>query len=638
MGTGKAASRIPFRERLTVRLTGAVVLVLLGIGVPFLLIFQRLLRTQQIEVMTETTTSLSRVVVDGLRSSMLAGQPHLLDEVVRNLAERPEIERAILLNHQGRVSVSSDPEFEGAVLDRSQDRTCQACHSEGGETPRSRTIVTDEAGRRQFRSMTLIPNQPACHRCHDPASSSNGILLMDLAMVGPDRRVLANIGTTVILGAAMALLTVLTLVILLRRMVHAPLEAVVTTGRAIVDGDLESRARVDQPGEFGVLASQVNKMTDHLAKSLATVDMQRRELQETLESVDDEIVVLDRDQRVVAANKAFRERCRDPHQDHAGRHCRDVTGSQWPCSTQETAGCPVHRVFTTGRSHRAIFSQTEADGKERVIEIHASPLRGPEGIVDRAVEVRRDISERRNMEAMLSQSERLASLGLLASGISHEINNPLGSILTSVEGLRRRIASEPEVLLQAPGAVEEALIRIGQQVQRGRQITDRLLKMARPKGSQRVLIDVNSVVEDTVGILSHDMQRSHVTCRLALADKLPPLPGDESSFRQLMMNLSLNAVQSMASGGELSIATITRDHAVQIEVKDRGCGIPPEHLRRIYEPFFSTKPSGKGTGLGLFITHRIVDEWGGTIHAESTVGKGTSFRVVLPFRESGGAR
>jgi len=627
---------IPLRDRLTVRLTLGVVLVLLLIGTPFFLAFQRLLRGHQLDALAEGTTALSRVVVDHLRSAMLAGQPHLLDAAVRRISEQADVERVLLLDHRGRVRISSDPAYAGLTLDRERDATCRVCHRPDGRPPTSRTAVTSEGGRRVFRAMSAIPNEPRCHACHDAAAATNGILVMDLALRAADQRLTAEVGGTLALGTVMAVLTIAVLVLLLRGMVHGPLRAVVTTSQRIAQGDLDARAPVTAAGEFGLLASQVNRMTDHLARSLRTVETQRHELQAILDSVDDEIVVLDREQRVVAANKAFRLGGSRPEQDVTGRLCREASGSRWPCAEDQPGGCPVQRVFRTGRLHKGIVSRIDADGREHVIEIHASPLLGADGAVVQAVEVRRDISERRQMEAILAHSEHLSSLGLLATGLSHEINNPLGAIATSVEGLRRRLTSEPGLAPEAAGDFERVLLRIGQEVQRGRAITHRLLKVARPPGITRSLVDVNHVVEDTLAILAYDIKRSRIVTSLELGSNLPPLRGDESRLGQVLMNVTLNAIQAMgAGGGRLRIATSAEDGAIRIEVEDTGCGIPPHLLKRVYEPFFTTKPVGKGTGLGLFITHRIVIEMGGSVGIRSQPGQGTWLSVRLPVGDGG---
>jgi PAS domain S-box-containing protein len=625
---------IPARHRLTIRLTGGVLAALLLIGVPFLLMFHRLQRKRELDRLTEASERLSRVLVDGLRSAMLAGRPHVLDQAIRNLARQPEIERVLLLDHAGRVRVASERTEEGRVIERDREATCRVCHGGGRASPASSTAVTWDGGRRVFRAMSVIHNEPECHGCHAPASTVNGILLTDLALTGADRRFFADIGGTVALGTVMLVLTVAVLVLLLDRTVHRPLRTVVSTSRRIVDGDLDARVQAGGSGEFALLASQLNRMTDHLARSLRTVEAQRRELQAILDATDDEIVVLDRARRVVAANRAYKDRPERARVEVVGRLCSETPA---PCPENEPGGCPVRQVLETGRHHRGVAVYVDPEGKERVIEIHGSPLRDRDGVITHAVEVRRDISERRQMEATLAHSERLVSLGLLASGLSHEINNPLGAIAACVDGLRRRLTPAPGEALPTERELERVLARIAGEVERGRQITHRLLKVSRPSSGARTLVDVNRVIEDVLLILAHQVKQDGVRARLELGSRLPPLWTDEPRLGQVLMNLVLNALQAMdGRGGELRITTAPEEEGVRIEVADTGSGIAPEHLRRIYEPFFTTKPPGRGTGLGLFITHQIVTAMGGRIEARSEVDRGTMMTVRFP-RARGGA-
>jgi two-component system NtrC family sensor kinase len=187
-----------------------------------------------------------------------------------------------------------------------------------------------------------------------------------------------------------------------------------------------------------------------------------------------------------------------------------------------------------------------------------------------------------------------------------------------------------------PEELGPTLRRIAQQVQRGRTITDRFLKVARPGTRSRTLVDVNLVVQDTLAFLSHHAERCGIETRLELSEGMPPLRGDESVLGQVVMNLMLNAIQAMSdNGGTLRIATASVNGAVTLEVEDTGCGMTEETLKRIYEPFFTTKPTGKGTGLGLFVTHRIVSEWNGRIQVRSDPGRGTLFLVRIPIAGRG---
>jgi methyl-accepting chemotaxis protein len=394
---------------LTIRLTAAVIAALLIIGSPFLLAFHTLRRTQQLEALTAATSGLSLVVVDGLRSAMLAGEPHLLDDVVRRIANQEQVDRVMLLDHRSELRLSSGETGEGQILARETDPTCAVCHQPGVDSPASRTVVARSRGRRVLRSMTTIPNEPECHGCHDSASPINGVLVMDFALVETDHRFFGDIGRTLILGAVMVVVTIAVLVWLLRRMVHRPLQSVVSASQRIVGGDLDAQAIVPGAGEFAELASQVNRMTAHLSHSLRTVETQRGELQTILDAIDDEVLVIDSEQRVVTANQAFRRDFGQSDIESMGWSCCEATNAGAIGADESGRECPVQRVFETGRLQKGIMSQIQSDGQERVIEIHASPLRRADGVVDRVVEVRRDISERRQMEAVVANSERLST-------------------------------------------------------------------------------------------------------------------------------------------------------------------------------------------------------------------------------------
>jgi len=609
---------VPLRHRLTVRLTAWVTLVLLLIGTPFLLAFHRLVRGQEMAVLAESATRTSRFLVEGLRAAMLSGHPKLLDGAVLQVADRPDVRRVTLLDHEGHVRISSDPQWAGRAFEKGRDETCRACHDSEGTPPPGRTVVFEEGSSRFFRTVTAIHNQPVCHECHDAQAAVNGILLVDLPLTATDERFFAGIGSTLALAAVMVVVTIAGLVLLLNRLVHAPLRAVIDSSRRVAGGELDARTEVETSGEFAVLASHVNRMTDHLARSLQTVETQHRDLQEILDAVDDEIVVLDRERRIVAANAAFRARSGEPGEALEGRPCREASTPEWPCGEASEEDCPVRRVFGSDRLHKGIVTERRPAGDERTIEIHASPIRDADGVVTHAVEVRRDISERRQLEASVAHSEHLAALGLLASGLSHEINNPLGAIATSVEGLRRRVVEEGPGADGTPSLVE-TLGRIEGEIERCRGITHRLLRVARPSTSARGVVDVNQVVHDIVAIQSHHADRSGIVTELLLGERIPCYVGDASRLAQVLMNVTMNAIQAMEHGGKLRIVTEAAEGTVRIEIRDTGPGIPADLQKRIFEPFFTTKPVGKGTGLGLFITHRIVTDLGGRVTVRSRV-------------------
>ena len=594
---------------LSAKLTLGLVLGLACVGIPFFLSFYHFHRNQLLEGLKSSTSSLSQLVVGSLQSAMLRETPHILQEEVTRLSQRSGVERIMILDKNGTVRISSDEQMLGTRFNRDRDPTCLVCHRFTVPERQSTTVAESPSGR-VFRNMNLIVNEARCHRCHDPEESVNGILIMDLSMAGTERQLTASIRHMLIMAGVMVVLTIVVLWFLMKKLILKRLKRFMEATGLIREGRLEQSVPVDSLDEIGRLAESFNVMTGSLRDSFEELKHQRQFLENVIDTIRDEIVVFDKESNVVTANQAARDR--------------------WLHEGGDADSSLARETFTMGHPGKRLEVTPTSAGGERHLEIHTYPRRNEEGTVFQVIQVARDISERKYLEAHLSHSERLASLGLLASGFSHEINNPLGAIATCVEGLRRRLASQGAV---SADWAQETLSRISNQIDRARRITTRLLNMARPPGKTRSLIDVNRVVEDTLAVLSYDLKRGGVIANKQLSPEIPPLCDDESRLSQILMNLTLNSIQAMANGGGfLRVATAADDGTIRIEVEDTGEGIPRENLRKIYEPFFTTKPVGKGTGLGLFITHRLVAEMEGTIEVRSQPGEGSLFTIHLPSR------
>jgi two-component system NtrC family sensor kinase len=228
------------------------------------------------------------------------------------------------------------------------------------------------------------------------------------------------------------------------------------------------------------------------------------------------------------------------------------------------------------------------------------------------------------MQARMAQSERLASLGMLAAGVAHEVNNPLGGILAltclTVEDMR---ASDPN---------RENLEEVIRQTERCRDIVKGLLEFSRQSKSNTELIDLNRVLEDTLSLVAKQALFFNIAVERDLDPKLPAVMADRAQFQQVFMNILMNAVQAMDERGVIALAS-RRDAAgkcVEVSLSDTGHGIPPEQINRIFDPFFTTKASGRGTGLGLSIAYGIVTTHGGTISVRSELGKGSVFTIRMP--------
>jgi two-component system NtrC family sensor kinase len=232
-------------------------------------------------------------------------------------------------------------------------------------------------------------------------------------------------------------------------------------------------------------------------------------------------------------------------------------------------------------------------------------------------------------EAEAVRGEKLASVGLLAAGIAHELNNPLTGILTFTSLLRRSLPDG------SPDA--EDLDLVIRETKRCAAIIRRLLDFAREKAPEKKFADLNRLIEDTVHIVEQPAQLQDIEIRLELDRSLPEVWMDPSMIEQVVMNMLVNAQHAISEKGRITLRTRRADPAagaapmVEIAIADTGCGIPEKNLQRIFDPFFTSKEVGKGTGLGLSVSHGIVEAHGGRIEVESRVGEGSTFRVLLPL-------
>ncbi len=228
------------------------------------------------------------------------------------------------------------------------------------------------------------------------------------------------------------------------------------------------------------------------------------------------------------------------------------------------------------------------------------------------------------MQARVAQSERLASLGMLAAGVAHEVNNPLGGILAltalTVEDMPK---DDPN---------RENLDEVIRQTQRCRDIVRRLLEFSRQSKGNTELVDLNTVLQDTMALLGKQALFFNIDIVWNPDPELPRVTADRSQFQQVFLNILMNAAQAMNERGTITIETRHNagEHYIEASISDTGHGIPPEQIDRIFDPFFTTKESGQGTGLGLSIAYGIVTRHRGTISVQSEVGKGSTFRIRMP--------
>ena len=296
----------------------------------------------------------------------------------------------------------------------------------------------------------------------------------------------------------------------------------------------------------------------------------------------------------------------------------------------------ARELLGQGTAYNLEYRILQPDGTIRWIEEHGYPVRGPVGQVERIVGVALDITERKQLEEQLQQSQKIDAIGQLAGGIAHDFSN----VLTVINGYSNLLLDNHEL----PPAVAESLKHIYVAGGRAANLTRQLLIFSRKSYAQHQPVDLNELIEVVTTMLKR-MIGEHIRLELDLAHPLPRTLGDTSMIEQVLMNLVVNARDAMPKGGSLVVSTGSCETSasdclrnplaqpgahVWLSVQDTGCGIPPDVLPRIFEPFFTTKAEGKGTGLGLANVLSIAKQHQGWVEAESEVGVGTLFRVFLP--------
>jgi len=237
---------------------------------------------------------------------------------------------------------------------------------------------------------------------------------------------------------------------------------------------------------------------------------------------------------------------------------------------------------------------------------------------------------RKKIEQQMVSCERLASLGTLAAGVAHEINNPL-AIIKEATGWMKLILNKQEAAGMARKEdLEKALGKIENSVERVRRITHQLLGFVRKEESALSEVDLAALVEEAVAMVAQEASHKDIEISQQVDPSAEKLWSDPYQLRQVLLNLLTNSVHATDRGGRISVTVENRGEEIAMTVKDTGKGIPKENLERIFEPFFSTKPPGQGTGLGLFVSRGIVEKLCGRIEVESQLGKGSSFCVILP--------
>jgi PAS domain S-box-containing protein len=343
-----------------------------------------------------------------------------------------------------------------------------------------------------------------------------------------------------------------------------------------------------------------------------------QEWRTTFDSITDLISIHDKDNRLLRVNKAVADLLKTTPKELLGRYCHEAMhGTKEP-----PVNCPHLQTMITGKP---AVAEIYSPNLEIFFHESTSPLFNEKGEVIGTVMVARDVTKQKRMEEQLIVTDRLASIGELSSGIAHELNNPL----TSVIGFSQLLMEG-----NVPDDMKENLATIYSEAQRAAVIVKNLLTFARKHAPVKQLTQINLVIEGVLRLRSYEEKVNNIEVEKNLANNLPEIMIDSFQMQQVFLNIIVNAEFAMLEAhnrGKLIITTEKLEGIIKIAFTDDGPGITKENMKRIFDPFFTTKEVGKGTGLGLSICHGIVIEHGGQIYVKSEYGQGATFIVELPL-------
>lgn len=373
--------------------------------------------------------------------------------------------------------------------------------------------------------------------------------------------------------------------------------------------DITDRKRLERQ-----LASYREELEAKVRERTREIEETKQYLENLLENANDVIYTLDTEQNFTYVNSKI---------EAWGYRKDDLIGRPYlSLLSKRHRGRRLKSTLDIGAKQVYEVEVVTRTGEARTAMVSVSPLHGVDGEILGVLGIARDMTETKKLEQQIRNSEKLASVGKLAAGVAHEINNPLGGILNCLYNLGKGTIS--------PARREEYLASMEDGLRRVQKIVRQLLDFSQQHQPEFSLTDINQVIERVLVLTNHLFAPNRIVLETALGASLPPLMIDRHMIEQVLMNLILNAVQAMKGGGVLAIRTAVEEGVCVVTIRDTGSGIAPSVLPKIFDPFFTTKKEGEGTGLGLSVSLGIVERHGGKILVESEVGKGTIFTLCLP--------
>lgn len=345
----------------------------------------------------------------------------------------------------------------------------------------------------------------------------------------------------------------------------------------------------------------------------------RNTLRALFDSMPAAFYIVDRKYKLMAINLSCAQRTGKPPKHLVGRQCYEALYQRSePCPS-----CRISETLYTGQSTTRNERRWGQEEDPTEWEISTYPIFDETEQVVQAILLEQDVTEKRRLEGIIAQSEKLAAVGQLAAGVAHEINNPLTAIIANAQILQRELPLDDEM--------QESVDLIARAGARASQVVRNLLDLARKEQYNLADTDVNETIQRALDLVQHELVSRSIDLTFEPGADLPLVKASHDHLQGVWLNLLLNAIDAMdGAPGRIQVTTRRVGSEIRATVADSGKGMPPERISRIFEPFYTTKAPGRGTGLGLSVVHRTVKQHGGHILVDSKLGTGTEFTVVLP--------
>lgn len=580
----------------------------------------------QMEIVNETArleslgNIVGRIVEKSLDNYMMIRDFTVLDKTLRDLRDMKSISSISLINREGIVKISTDAHAVGKKMVRNGPG-CTGCH----ETGKNGLYFKKE---KIFRWVQPIRNKPECFRCHSASIRNNGIFVIEFSLYEWEKEVKneALMGFSILIPSLAVIGFVM--LYLSKNLVIRRLSMINTGVKNFREGHYDIRIPSERNDDeitelergFNEMAEAIGARDSEKDDLLDKVSRSEKMWQETFDSIGDMISIHDRDFNIIKVNRAFARYFGLDPAAVVHKKCYEF----FHAGDSPSAKCPHVMTLKEDRPFTGEFPDTKTG---RIFLVSTFPFHVQNAEFHGSIHIAKDITEEREKEMRLIMTERLASLGQMASGIAHEINNPLAAIAGCAEGLLNRVEKgryDPELFRNYLMIVEEEILRC-------KSITSSMLSFVRETTYEKKMISINEMLDKALEIIGFQGRLREVKVLNDYIADTPLVHGSEGELRQVFLSIITNALDAMNNKGTLTIKTGTEGNTVFIKIGDTGPGIPPANINRIFDPFFTSKSATGGTGLGLSIASKIISNHKGKIDVTSQEDKGTVFRISLPL-------